>query len=39
MRDFVQIWQSADKMVYSKTLQAAATTRTRIERDFDPNAV
>jgi dihydrofolate reductase len=39
MRDFAQIWQSADKIVYSKTLQAAATTRTRIERDFDPTAV
>jgi dihydrofolate reductase len=39
MRDFAQIWQSADKIVYSKTLEAAATTRTRIERDFDPKAV
>lgn len=38
-RDFAQIWQSADKIVYSKTLVAAATTRTRIERDFDPKAV
>jgi dihydrofolate reductase len=39
MRDFAQIWQSADKIVYSRTLDAAATTRTRIERDFDPQAV
>jgi dihydrofolate reductase len=39
MRDFAQIWQSADKIVYSKPLDAAATTRTRIERDSDPKAV
>jgi dihydrofolate reductase len=38
-REFAQIWQAADKVVYSRTLQAAATTRTRIERDFDPDAV
>jgi dihydrofolate reductase len=38
-REFAQIWQAADKVVYSRTLAAAATTRTRIERDFDPEAV
>jgi dihydrofolate reductase len=38
-REFAQIWQAADKVVYSRTLQAAATARTRIERDFDPHAV
>src|SRR5919204_6760954 len=38
-REFAEIWQSADKVVYSRTLAAAATTRTRIERDFDPDAV
>jgi dihydrofolate reductase len=38
-REFAAIWQSADKVVYSRTLAAAATTRTRIERDFDPEAV
>ena len=37
-REFAQIWQAADKVVYSRTL-AAATTRTRIERDFDPEGV
>src|ERR671931_1741409 len=36
MRDFAQIWQAADKIVYSKTLDTASTARTRIERDFDP---
>jgi dihydrofolate reductase len=38
-REFAGIWQAADKVVYSRTLQAAATTRTRIQRDFDPGAV
>jgi dihydrofolate reductase len=37
--EFAQIWQAADKVVYSQTLQAAATTRTRIEPDFDPGGV
>jgi dihydrofolate reductase len=37
--EFAAIWQAADKVVYSRTLQAAATTRTRIERAFDPEAV
>ena len=37
-REFAEIWQAADKVVYSRTLQAAAT-RTRIERDFEPEAV
>ena len=39
MQDFTQIWQSADKIVYSTTLQAVSSTRTRIERIFDPDAV
>jgi dihydrofolate reductase len=39
MRDFAQIWQAADKIVYSRTLDRASTARTRIERDFDPEAV
>src|SRR5919112_5412414 len=39
MRDFAQIWQAADKIVYSKTLEAISTARTRIERDFDPEGV
>ncbi len=38
-RDFAHIWQSADKIVYSTTLQAAPTRRTRIERHFDPAVV
>jgi dihydrofolate reductase len=37
--DFAKIWQAADKIVYSRTLETASTARTRIERDFDPEAV
>ncbi|RPJ00581.1 MAG: deaminase [Candidatus Aminicenantes bacterium] len=37
--DFAKIWQAAGKVVYSKTLEKAASARTRIERDFDPAAV
>jgi dihydrofolate reductase len=39
MRDFAQIWRAADKVVYSRTLEAVTTARTRLERDFDPEAV
>jgi dihydrofolate reductase len=39
VRDFAEIWQAADKIVYSKTLPTASSARTRIERDFDPEAV
>jgi len=39
MRDFAEIWRSTDKVVYSRTLQAASSARTRIEREFDPEAV
>jgi dihydrofolate reductase len=37
--DFARIWQAADKIVYSTTLQTADTARTRVERDFDPEQV
>lgn len=39
VRDFAEIWQAADKIVYSRTLPTASGARTRIERDFDPEAV
>jgi dihydrofolate reductase len=39
IQDFAEIWQSADKIVYSKTLQTVTSSRTLIERDFDPEAV
>jgi dihydrofolate reductase len=39
MQDFAKVWQAADKVVYSRTLAAVSSARTRIERDFDPEAV
>ena len=38
-QDFAELWQAADKVVYSRTLETVASARTRIERDFDPDAV
>ena len=37
--DFARIWEAADKIVYSKTLAAVYTRKTRLEREFDPEAV
>jgi dihydrofolate reductase len=39
MLDFARIWQAADKVVYSRSLEAVSTGRTRLERDFDPGSV
>jgi dihydrofolate reductase len=39
VRKFAEIWQAADKVVYSGTLDAVSTARTRIERHFDPGAI
>jgi dihydrofolate reductase len=38
-RDFAELWRAADKIVYSRTLETVSSARTRIERDFDPDAV
>jgi dihydrofolate reductase len=38
-RDFTEIWQAADKIVYSQTLETVSSAKTRIERAFDPEAV
>jgi len=38
-RDFAEIWRAAEKIVYSRTLQAVSSSRTRIERDFDAEAI
>jgi dihydrofolate reductase len=38
-RDYAQIWRAADKIVYSTTLPAVSSDRTRLERDFDVDAV
>ncbi len=37
--DFAEIWQAADKIVYSRTLETVSSAGTRIEREFDPEAV
>ena len=39
IRDFAEIWWAADKIVYSRTLEAVASERTRIEREFEPESV
>jgi dihydrofolate reductase len=39
IRDYAEIWQAADKIVYSRTLETVSTSRTRVERGFDPEAV
>ena len=39
MRDYAEIWQAADKIVFSKSLEEVSSARTRIERDFDPETV
>jgi dihydrofolate reductase len=37
--DFAAIWQAAEKVVYSRTLESVSSARTRIERDFAPDAI
>jgi dihydrofolate reductase len=39
LRDFAEIWQAADKTVYSKTLEAVSTKKTQIERNFNPTVI
>src|SRR6266516_3225948 len=39
VQEFAQIWQAAEKIVYSRTLETVSTARTRIERHFDPEAI
>ena len=39
MLDFACIWQAAEKIVYSTSLQTVSTANTRIEREFDPEVV
>lgn len=37
--DFARIWQAADKIVYSKSRETVSTSKTRLEREFDLQAV
>ena len=39
MADFANVWQAADKVVYSTTLNTVSTAKTRLEDDFDPASV
>ena len=39
MRDFAEVWQAADKIVYSRTLESVSTRKTQIERNFNPEAI
>jgi dihydrofolate reductase len=38
-REFTEIWQAADKIVYSESLNTVSSAKTRIERRFDPRAI
>jgi dihydrofolate reductase len=38
-RDYGQLWRAAEKVVYSRTLRAVSSERTRIEREFDAAAI
>jgi dihydrofolate reductase len=39
LRDYAELWQAANKVVYSRTLTEVSSTRTRIERDFEPDTI
>ena len=39
IRDYAEVWRNADKIVYSRTLPSVSSARTRLEREFDPDAV
>jgi dihydrofolate reductase len=39
IQEFGEIWRAAEKIVYSRTLETVSGARTRIEREFDPEAV
>ena len=39
MLDFARIWQAADKIVYSKSLETVSTPKTHLKREFEPEAV
>ena len=38
-REFAQVWQKAEKIVFSRTLTAATTRNTRVQREFKPEAI
>jgi dihydrofolate reductase len=38
-RDFARIWQTAEKIVFSRTLTGVTTRNTRVQREFDLKAI
>jgi len=38
-RDFARVWQKAEKIVFSRTLTGATSRNTRVEREFDLEAI
>ena len=38
-QDFAEVWQTANKIVYSNTLETVSTRKTQLERSFDPEAI
>jgi dihydrofolate reductase len=38
-RDYAEVWRAAEKVVFSRTLEAPSSARTRIERELDPDAI
>ena len=37
--DFARMWQVADEIIYSKSLETVSTPKTRLEREFEPQVV
>jgi dihydrofolate reductase len=37
--DFADVWQAANKVVYSTTLREVLTAKTQLERNFDPDVI
>jgi len=38
-QEFATMWQAADKIIYSRSLENVSTARTRLVREFDPGAI
>ena len=38
-QEFAKLWQRADKIIYSRSLERASTAQTRIQREFEPEAI
>ncbi|MET4061949.1 dihydrofolate reductase [Arthrobacter sp. UYP6] len=39
IQDYAEIWKAADKIVFSRSLQSVDTSNTRLEHEFDADAV